>query len=565
MISRTSEKILGYVLLSAGPVISLFITPFTSVDPVNQSKMVLLVPCALVIFSILLVNYRVLIKAGNLLFLVLCILFISQLLLILFFSGAPFNQQFYGTFGRNTGFLTYASLVVIAVGASYVASVKFLEKVSLALIITGLISAIYCFLQTFKWDPVAWSNPYNSIVGFLGNPNFASSFLAITAISVFAYLLRLKLNLLYRISSALYILLALFLIVRSNSQQGLLVFGAGSALVFLLFLIGTPRFSKKPIILLYSGFSLFIGLIVISATLNKGPLASVIYKLSVRQRGFYWDSAISMMQSHPIFGVGLDSYGDWYLATRSTDAAFYTPLTTSNSAHNVFLELGATGGIPLFIINISLVLVTAWSAIKYLRRQSNFDWAYAGLLGAWVGYESQALISINQIGLVIWGWLLMGLLVGIEFRTREIFPNQIERNRNSGGFGQNVAKEKGADLTKVLASSVAGLTLALIVVIPAFLSDANFRSGLGSKDANRFIEAIQAKPIDNSRMVQGAQVLAKSNLIPQANFIVDKVIADNPRFYNAWELKLQLAAPNSEEALKAKEVLDRLNPKVPVK
>ena len=66
-------------------------------------------------------------------------------------------------------------------------------------------------------------------------------------------------------------------------------------------------------------------------------------------------------------------------------------------------------------------------------------------------------------------------------------------------------------------------------------------------------------------MVQGAQVLAKSNLIPQANFIVDKVIADNPRFYNAWELKLQLATPNSEEALKAKEVLNKLNPKVPVK
>ena len=182
-----------------------------------------------------------------------------------------------------------------------------------------------------------------------------------------------------------------------------------------------------------------------------------------------------------------------------------------------------------------------------------------------MGYESQALVSINQIGLGFWGWLLMGILVGIEFRTREVSPNLIEKNRNSGGFGRNVVKDKGADSTKVLASSAAGLTLALIVVIPVFLSDANFRSGLGSKDANRFMEAIQAKPIDNSRMVQGAQVLAKSNLIPQANFIVDKVIADNPRFYNAWELKLQLAAPNSEEALKAKEVLNRLNPKVPVK
>jgi hypothetical protein len=48
------------------------------------------------------------------------------------FSGAPFNQQFYGTFGRNTGFLAYFSLIAIALGASLIADMTMLRRLALS-------------------------------------------------------------------------------------------------------------------------------------------------------------------------------------------------------------------------------------------------------------------------------------------------------------------------------------------------------------------------------------------------------------------------------------------------
>ena len=121
-----------------------------------------------------------------------------------------------------------------------------------------------------------------------------------------------------------------------------------------------------------------------------------------------------MIKSHPFFGVGLDSYGDLYFATRSKNAAFNTPQTGSNAAHNVFLYLGAFGVLPLFLINLALVSLTIWSIIKVIHRKEEFNWAYAALVGAWVGYVAQSIISINQIGLAVWGWILMGIIVGYE-------------------------------------------------------------------------------------------------------------------------------------------------------
>ena len=371
MTSGIQDKYLKTILLSFIPLIGLFITPWASADPVNQSKMTILVPAALASAGILLSNFRNLLARSNSYFLILVFLFLSQLILVLAFSPAPFNQQFYGTFGRNTGFLTYASFLLLALAASYVSSLEYLSKMSFALIFTGVISASYCSLQTINADPIKWSNPYNAIVGFLGNPNFASSFLAITGLACFGLFLKRGIGIAARAATLFYIFWSLILIVRSNSQQGIMVLGAGVVVIFFLFLIGNKRFVHKIFIVPYLLIVSIVGTLVLLAMLNHGPLASYIYKLSVRQRGFYWNAAIEMVKTHPLFGVGLDSYGDWYLGLRSANAAFHTPTITSNEAHNVFLNLGATGGFPLLMISIALTLLSGWSIVKYYEGTGN--------------------------------------------------------------------------------------------------------------------------------------------------------------------------------------------------
>jgi O-antigen ligase len=566
MISGIQDKYLKTILLFSVPFIGLLITPWISADPVNQSKMTLLVPTALASTAILFSNFRNLLPRFNKYFLVLISLFLSQLILVLVFSPAPFNQQFYGTFGRNTGFLT--SFLLLALAASYVSSLDYISKMSFALIFTGVISASYCSLQTINADPIKWSNPYNAIVGFLGNPNFASSFLAITALACFGLFLKPRLGMATRAAALFYIFWSLVLIVRSNSQQGIMVLGGGAVVTFLLFLIGNKKLARKIFIIPYLLTVSIVGTIVLFAMLNHGPLANYIYKLSVRQRGFYWNAAIEMMKTHPIFGVGLDSYGDWYLGLRSANAAFHTPNITSNEAHNVFLNLGATGGFPLFLLSIALTLVTAWSIFKYLRRNREFNWAYAGLVGAWVGYVAQSIISISQIGLAIWGWILMGLLIGVEHNSKPESDVPNVNNSNQKFTASKKLKKNAKDSQMAISFGGIGFLIGLFVALPVFVADSNFRSGLESKSAEKFIESALANPRDNSRIVQAAQILAQSNLIEQSKDLVAIVLENNPRHYNAWELKLQLEDPmkdpNSQVAKEIKNKLRELNPRVTI-
>jgi hypothetical protein len=37
-----------------------------------------------------------------------------------------------------------------------------------------------------------------------------------------------------------------------------------------------------------------------------------------------------------------------------------------------------------------------------------------GLLSAWIGFQAQSLISIDNIGISVWGWLLGGAILGIS-------------------------------------------------------------------------------------------------------------------------------------------------------
>ena len=62
-----------------------------------------------------------------------------------------------------------------------------------------------------------------------------------------------------------------------------------------------------------------------------------------------------------------------------------------------------------------LVLI---AAIRVIRRSSNFDPYFSGLFAVWVAYQAQSIISLNQLGLAVWGWIISGLIIGFEINTR---------------------------------------------------------------------------------------------------------------------------------------------------
>ena len=495
-------------------------------------------------------------------FLILATAFIIQMSLVILISGAPFNQQFYGMNGRNTGALAYFSLICLAIGASLIAKTSYVEKVVYVLLGTGLLTVGYGFLQTTGNDPVKWNNPYNSMLGFLGNPNFSSSFLGITSVAAVALGLKVNARIYMRISSVIYVLLTLYLIVKSQSQQGVLVFAAGSAIVLYLFIRSHSVLSKPIFRFTYLGLGSIAGLFVIMGTLNQGPLGDILYKVSVRQRGFYWRAAWEMMTANPIFGVGIDSFGDWYFPLRSANAAFYTPSTQSNSAHSIFLDLGSGGGLPLYLINISLSVLTFIMGVKYLMRNKEFNWAFTAIFGSWIAYEAQSVISINQLGVGVWGWTLMGLIVGMEFNSRNK-PTESPTNTQNRGRIARKTKEKNLVSSPQMLGAVIGLAFGLIIALPNFAADRNYRAATATADAQTLVDAALAHPEDLVRTLMAANALAASNINDRALALARHIVEENPNYHEAWRLIYRLEQVGSPAYLEAITKLNALNPKVP--
>jgi len=536
-----------WLILISVPVISVILTPSVSTDPTNVPKMLILVPTASALLLMFATNIKLLMQFTNKVYLVLLSLFILQSLIAVIFSGAPITQQIYGVFGRNTGLLTLCSFAIISIASSYVVTYRFLKGLLITIMVSAALNEAYCLLQAFGLDPIKWDNPYSSVIGFLGNPNFLSSFLGMAGIVAFTYLFSKNSNRFSKLLSTLFIFVAIYLIIKSQSQQGGLVLAAGTSLVVLLYVIGTPKLAIRRIIWPLSSLLVILGTITFFGTLNIGPL-SMLYKLSVRQRGYYWDAAISMMKSHPLTGVGLDSFGDWYLVVRSASAATLAPRVVSNNSHNVILEYGAVGGILLMVLYVGAVCLTFASALKYLKRERAFDWVFTAVFVTWIGYTAQSIISINQIGLAIWGWVLMGSIIGIEYKTRKKQPEE-----NS---------KKNIGTLKLL--GISGITFGLFLVVPVFNNDANYRNAISTQNVEILTSSVLKYPEDLTRTFQAAQILAKNNLMDSSEKLIDHVLEINPRFYNAWDLKSILVRNRSGDISNVKEKMQLLNPRVPI-
>ena len=561
-LQTTESPLARYILLSVAPVVGIFITPSYSTEPVDLPKMFALIVLSFALFGGVLQTLKSNWLKTNKIFLTILSLFLLQMVLVMALNKTPLVQQFYGTFGRNTGLLTYLALGVLALSVSILASTKLNEKIVYSLLILGLVSLFYSSLKTLSADPIKWNNPYNHIIGFLGNPDFESSFLGIAGVAIVALILRQKMSLGYRALLLVLTFYDLFIIYRSQALQGLLVFGAGSAVVIFLFLRDLKLSQKKLVIISYSFVVAIAGTLVVMGSLKIGPLANYLYKVSVRQRGFYWKAAIHMMNSKPITGTGLDSYGDWYLTYRSATAAKLSPTVQSNAAHNVFLDMGAAGGYPLFLLNLSLVLLALVYGVKYLRRNKTYNWAFAALFGAFIAFEAQALISINQIGLAVWGWVFIGALVGTEYNSR-LHSGDLETSSSSASKGISRKIKSKRKPGSILVGTTVGFVVGLFVAVPPFMNDHNYRIASQSRQAQAIIKATLKAPEDLGRTLQTAQLLAQSNLNSQALTLVNHIIQINPRSYNAWHLKYQITQTNSPDHKLAVATLNQLDPKSP--
>lgn len=545
-----AESTLGKVLVWALLAATLLVTPLWSLDPINPIKMLAVSAVGFMGLGALLANQKVLQLGRFKVPLVLISGFMVWQLVVFVVSRGEKLQQLFGTTGRNTGLITYLAFSILFVVALAASSAVFLTRFLMAVLVVGVASLGYGLVQALGGDPFDWVNPYSPVFGFLGNPNFQSSLLGILGAVVFTQLLSGSVKIQIKGAYLVYLLVTVYVIKETDSQQGFLVLMIGSAVSLGVYV------NQKSKALGYSYLGLavvgFVG--VLLGTLNKGPLASLLYKDSVTYRGDYWRAGWKMTLENPIFGVGLDSYGDWYRRSRTIEATLRRgPDVTSNAAHNVFLDISSYGGFPLVMIYMALMVLVAVSAVKVIKRSQGFNAGFVGLVAGWVAFQAQSIISINQIGLALWGWVLSGLIIGYEINTR--------------GGEVVVEKKSGKTTTKPIQTSAStslamfvGLIIGVLVGMPPYLASAKYKGALETSNPTVIQDAAYVWPVDSSRMIQVAMTLNENKLEDQGLQVALDAVERFPHNYLAWSTLNSMKKASEEQKAQALAQMKRLDP-----
>jgi len=540
--SKSIEKLVIYCVIAT----TLLVTPTFSYDPINVPRFFTLAIFGSISFLILVIYRKQVILKNRLLIFGLSILFLLSSTLSLIASKLNFGDLIFGVTGRQTGYLTYVFFVLLMLLTSLVSNKNLASSLLKVLIVTGLISALYGLLQSLNLDPFEWINPYSPVFGLFGNPNFLSSFLGISASGALAFLLTKGSKSSERIICMIYIPFILYIIYKTKSQQGFLVLLIGIAIVLLLWLKNHSKYSK--FILQYMLLISTLFVVTVLDILQRTPWNSILYKESVTLRGDFWRTGWNITKENPIFGVGIDGYRDSYRLYRDQITTDRAPDSTISSAHNVFLDLSSGGGITLALIYLLIVILVIVSAIKIIRRESSFNPSFAGLFGAWVAYLAQSIISINQIGLAIWGWVLSGLIIGYEINTRTVSDKPID------------LKSSKFSLAVIL-----GLISGLVIAFPLLRADAQFRSTVKSGDVLKIEQNLSQWPQSVIRMNIAAQIFIDGRLADRALAISKKAAELDPYNYESWEKIYTNPGVNEQDKSKAlaqMKLLDPLNPKL---
>lgn len=547
------KKRLVLILSIVGPFTTILVSPSLNFDPINPIKLLLVSTlaggCVGVSLAIRTEIYNTLGRKNILVLMSFPIMSLVAFLL----SDSNMGQQFWGVFGRNTGLLNYLALFSILFVTTIVNEHTLSRNIIRGLQFTSFFVVAYCLVQIANLDPIMWSSfaPFAT----LGNVNFSSAFLGLSSIVIGVMAMSDEISKVKRFLAFLYLLITIFVIQNTGSIQGVLIFIVGFWIALSLWIFIHSRIRS------FVGWMILSFLCALLAGLgffNKGPFSSLLFQQTNTYRLDYWHAGIEMLSRSPIWGLGFDSYGDWYTSDRGIISAFRTSLgRTSNSAHNIFIDIAVNGGVLLLLSILAILTFALYRSLVYvreLRENRKVDLVFISIFSVWVAYNFQALISINQIGIGIWGWIFTGLL----FKK---WNNSNLNNKSSQQKHKPIdAKAKGQISAT---ASVWGIILALVGFASSYTAvstDAAFRRATNNSSLNEMIDASNAFGANSFIISQTVSAAINNNYPEQATQLTEKLIVDFPRDLYAWKIRAKLPNISESERQRALVKITELDP-----
>ncbi len=325
-----------------------------------------------------------------------------------FLSETTLERSLFGYPGRANGLITYfCILLVIWVGANTVVQENLQTKVRNRVILVYLLFATYATMQLFYLDPVTWNNPYNRVIGTLGNPNFSGAFLGASSAVMILLAFHEKNRRRY-----LNLLVAIWLFILGVATESVQAFGIFViGIVIHLLTVIYKRVSLRKFVFVALVFML-LGIGSLLSALGFGPLGASLYQYTLKLRIEYWRVGIEIMRESPLTGVGPDSFIEGFRLFREADfVRNYSESVIADSAHNVLINFGANFGIPALACYILVVTIVSVRAVKFLFSKESTPIVSRMIALSWLLLLIQSLFSLEQIGLTVFQWGCGALLL----------------------------------------------------------------------------------------------------------------------------------------------------------
>ena len=500
-------------------------------DPINLPKMFVLALSAALVFGLSLpafINGRKLTSGIQKVALGLVTLFVIGLLLSAFATDVRYTAIF-GEYHRNNGALSYLGASIFLASSVLVFNLDSSKKFIKIFANLGLIMSFYGLLQVIGLDPIDWVIVYNPVITTLGNPNFTSGILGLTAIAILLLILEEK-NLRARAVYSVALFLDLFILVQSKSVQGIFALLVGVGVLVLTKIWVT----NKKYGLVSLGLSGLAGLPIALAVFNIGPLASRLNQGSLGNRLDYWSAAMNMFKSQPIFGVGVDRYGEYYREF-AVQNQFVQGQFTDN-AHSVYLQLLATGGLSTFIPYLLLMGFIAYVGFRKLfSTTGQIKVRVSGILGIWLGTLVLNLVTIDNLGVGVWSWIVGGLLIAVS--TSNEVPQTSHSEKNTKISKQRTNSSQNDFPIQIVVAAISAI-LILVTLVPSLNKSSTLYSlkssmgGFASEEyVSKLMKEFRANENDPQYLIQLSNLALQQNSSDSALAIIERVNQIDPRSY----------------------------------
>ena len=153
----------------------------------------------------------------------------------------------------------------------------------------------------------------------------------------------------------------------------------------------------------------------------------------------------------------------------------------------------------------------------------------SGIFAAWVAFQSQSLVSIDNLGISIWGWILGGSIIGLSVSDEDkVNERQTKLLR----------KQNQINLSQAMVSGLATL-VAVVLVFTFYKGETNYYQAsqmvnLQDPTSRAFYKDLQIKVINTPLNDPSYKLFSAANLV-QAGFVTEGLeeaqilYAENPR------------------------------------